>query len=155
MTTVLDWAEKAGIENMKDHVNNADLILKQASTLLTLLLSGAGAALYFGMSHSELRLVAITVSLWLFFLATILTLKCLMFDDFPSIWNEPQNLNIKGYSLERLRQYELENLQTRIKKAILINSKKSKRLNNCIFAACATPIVGAVSWFVSVFHFCA
>ncbi len=75
MTTVLDWAEKAGIENMKDHVNNADLILKQASTLLTLLLSGAGAALYFGMSHNELRLVAITISLYLFGLATILTFE--------------------------------------------------------------------------------
>ena len=153
MTTVLDWAEKAGIENMRDHVNNADIIQKQASTLLTLLLSGAGAALYFGMQHEELRLSALVVSFWLFGLATMLTLTCLMFGDFPSVWNEPKNLNQKDYELDQLREFELENLQKRINDAISLNFTKSLRLNKCILATCFTPIIAILFWFFSEFHF--
>ncbi len=151
--TVLDWAEIAGIENMKDHVNNADMIQKQASTFLTLLLSGAGAALYFGMQHDELRFVAVMVSFWLFGLATVLTVKCLMFGDFPSVWNEPKNLNQKDYKLDELREFELKNLQERINKAMSLNFTKTLRLNKCILAGCFTPVVAILFWFFSEFHF--
>lgn len=153
MTTVLDWAEKAGIENMKDHVRNADIIQKQANTLLTILLSGAGAALYFGLGHEELRIASLTVSFWLFGIASFLTLKCLWFDDFPSVWNEPEHLYQRGYTLKQLRQYELQNLQNRIKKAVKLNSVKSERLNKCILWACLTPIIGIVAWLVSEYGF--
>lgn len=149
MTTVLEWAEKAGIENLKDHVNNGDLIHKEANTLLTLLLSGASAALYFGMQHSEIKIAAIAISFWLFGIAAILTFKCLMFGAYPSVWNEPKNLNQKGYELDKLRQYELENLQERIGDAKALNIIKSQRLNNCILATCSTPVVGFIVWLVA------
>lgn len=144
--TLLDWVEKCGIENMKDHVSNADIIQKQASTLLTLLLSGAGAALYFGMQHEEFRLAALAVSFWLFAVAAFLTLKCLMFGDFPSVWNEPKNLNQPDYGLDELREFELLNLQGRIKQAVAINFTKSVRLNRCILATCFTPVIALIAW---------
>lgn len=146
MTTVLDWAEKAGIESLKEHVNNRDLILKETNALLTLLLSGAGAALYFGMQHGEIRLAAIVVSFWLFGVAAILSLKCLMFGDYPAVWNEPKNLNQKNYELDQLREYELENLQTRIRDARTLNITKSAWRNKCIFATCSTPVIGVIAW---------
>lgn len=155
MTTVLDWAEKAGIENMKDHVNNADLIQKQASTLLTMLLSGAAAALYFGVDHEELRFAAVIVSLWLFGLSAFLTRQCLMFGDFPAVWNEPKNLNQKDFELDKLREFELKNLQKRITDAMTLNFTKSLRLNNCILNACCTPIIGFIAWLVKVYGFSA
>lgn len=155
MTTVLDWAEKAGIENMRDHVSNADLIQKQASTLLTMLLSGAAAALYFGSDHEELRFVAVIVSFWLFGLSAFLTRKCLMFGDFPSVWNEPKNLNQKGFELDKLREFELDNLQKRINEAMSLNFTKSLRLNGCVLSACCTPIIGLIASLVQVYGFSA
>ena len=155
MTTVLDWAEKASVENMIDHVSNADLIQKQASTLLTMLLSGAAAALYFGFDHEELRFVAVIVSFWLFGLSAFLTRKCLMFGDFPSVWNEPKNLNQKGFELDKLREFELDNLQKRINEAISLNFTKSLRLNDCILSACCTPIIGLIAWLVQAYGFSA
>lgn len=153
MITVLDWAEKSAIENMKDHVNNADLIQKQASTLLTMLLSGAGAALYFGVDHEALRMAAVAISIWLFILAGCLTRKCLMFGDFPSVWNEPKNLYQKSYELDKLREVELKNLQIRIDDAMNLNFEKSLRLNACIVATCFTPIIGILFWFFSESRF--
>ena len=155
MTTVLEWAEKAGLENLRDHANNAELMQRQVSTLLTLLLSGAGAALYFAVANREFIIASVVISLWLFGIAAILTLKCLMFGDFPSVWNEPKNLNLKGYSLSQLREYELENLQERISDAARINFIKSLRLNNCILATCFTPLIGILTLFVSASRFCA
>lgn len=156
MTTVLDWAEKAGIENMKDQVTNADQIQSQVGTLLTLLISGASAALYFSMQHPNLRITALAVSLWLLCLAIWLALKCWMYGDFPSVWNEPKNLNQKGYKLDALRQYELENLQQRITDAMNLNFTKTQRINKCILATClATPVIGIIVWLVAESGFCA
>ena len=153
MNESLVWIEKAALENLRERSNNGDLIHKEANTLLTILLSGAGAALYFGMQHNDVRFSALAVSLWLFCIATILTLKCLMFGDYPSVWNEPKNLNQKGYDLDQLRQFELENIQVRISLATELNCTKSRRLNRCILAACSTPLVGFIAWLVSACPF--
>lgn len=155
MNETLVWIEKAALKNLRDRSNNGDLIHKEASTLLTVLLSGAGAALYFGMQHNDVRFSALTVSLWLFAIATVLTLKCLMFGDYPSVWNEPKNLNQKGYELDQLRQFELENIQARISLATALNYTKSRRLNRCVLAACSTPLVGFIAWLVSACPFSA
>ena len=148
MGTILDWAEKAGIENLKERISNGELIHKESGTLLTLLLSGGGAALYFAMQHQELMIEALAISFWLFSIATVLVFWCLMFGNYPAVWNEPKNLTQTGYTLDQLRQFELENIQGRIKQATEINYIKSHRLNRCIIAACATPIVGFIVWLV-------
>ena len=153
MNEVLEWVEKAALENLRDRSRNGDLIHKEANTLLTILLSGAGAALYFGMQHGDVRFSALAVSLWLFCIATLLTLKCLMFGNYPSVWNEPKNLNQKDYELDQLKQFELKNIQARISLATELNYTKSRRLNSFILATCSTPLVGFIAWLVSACPF--
>ncbi len=155
MTTTLDYAEKAGIENMKDRTKNGDLMRREANMLLALLLSGGGAALYFAAKQDPLSAVALGVSFWLFFVALVLTFKCLMFIDYPAVWNEPKNLNHKGYEIDAIRVFELENLQQRIDQASALNYTKSGWLNKCIIAACATPVIGLIAWLVLVLYFSA
>lgn len=142
----LDWIERAAIENMKRRADNADLIHKEANTLLAILLSGGGAALYFAAKGTDLSAIAFVVSCWLFGVALFVTLRCLMFSDYPAIWNEPKNLVIGEYCLDTLRKYELENLQARIEDTTRLNYEKSEWLNRCILATCATPLVAFIAW---------
>lgn len=109
--------------------------------------------MYFAVDHENLKVAALGISFWLFGLATILTLKCLMFGDFPSVWNEPKNLNQKDYELDQLREFELLNLQGRINQAMELNFTKSLRLNRCILATCLTPIIAILFWFFLEFRF--
>ena len=153
--TKLDYAEKAGIENLKERTQNGDLIHREANTLLALLLSGAGAALYFSAKQDPLSSVAFVVSFWLFAVALTLTLKCLMFGDYPAVWNEPKNLNQKDLELETIRVFELQNLQQRIDQAAALNYTKSGWLNKCIIAACTTPVIGFIAWLVLAHGFSA
>lgn len=148
MTTKLDYAEKSGIENLKERTQNGDLIRREANTLLALLLSGGGAALYFAAKQGPLSTVALAVSIWLFFVALVLTLKCLMFANYPAVWNEPRNLNHQSYELDAIRAFELENLQQRIEQATALNYTKSDWLNICIIAGCATPVIAFIAWLV-------
>ena len=154
MNTVLDFAEKAGIENLKERAKNGELIHKEASSLLTLFLSGAGAALFFAANQGPLSGVFLLVSFWLFGVALILTLKCLMYGNYPAVWNEPKNLNQEGYELDQIRIFELENIQERIGMATELNFTKSSWLNKCILLAGVTPIIALISWLVLVAYPC-
>ena len=144
----LDWIERAAIEKLTRRVQNADAIHKEANTLLALLLSGGGAALYFAAKETALTSVALSVSFWLFAVAIAVTWNCLMFSDYPAVWNEPKNLNNTQYELDLLREYELENIQERIEQATRLNHAKSEWLNRCILAACLTPVVAFTVWAV-------
>ena len=144
----LDWIERAGIENLKGRVENADLIHREANTLLAILLSGGGAALYFAAKGTDLAAVAFWVSLWLFATALIVTWKCLMFSDYPAVWNSPNNLGNNDFELDLLRRYELDNIQARIEQATALNYKKSEWLNYCILGSCATPLIALIAWVV-------
>jgi hypothetical protein len=148
-------AERAGIEHLKERVQNDDVLRKEAHTLLALLLSGAGAALYFAASHAALSGSALAVSLWLFAVALVLTARCLMFGDYPAVWNEPKNLYQPDFSLMAVREVELKNLQQRIEQATELNATRSRWLNYCIIASCLTPGVGFIAGLVLVRDFCA
>jgi hypothetical protein len=144
----LDWIERAAIENLTRRVQNADAIHKEANTLLALLLSRGGAALYFAAKETALTSVALGVSFRLFAVAIAVTWNCLMFSDYRAVWNEPKNLNNTQYELDLLREYELENIQERIEQATRLNHAKSEWLNRCILAACLTPVVAFTVWAV-------
>lgn len=155
MSELLDYAERAGMENMKERAQNADALHKEAHTLLALFLSGAGAALYFSAKQEALSGVALIISFWLFSIALVLAWKCLMYGDYPAIWNEPKSLYQPALSLDVIRQLELDNLQARIIQATALNVSKSYWLNTCIIAACATPVIAALAWGVWVRGFSA
>lgn len=122
----LDWLERAGIENLKEHSQNSDFIRSEATRMLTILFSGAGAALYFGAKETELVIPALGVSAWLFAIAFLVTLKCLMFGRYPSVWNAPRNLNDDDYEFDELRKAEIANFQMRIDITAGLNRKKGK-----------------------------
>jgi len=144
-----DWVEKAAIENLKEKAQISDLLRKEAMTLLTLLLSGAGAALYFAAKKTDLMYIALVVSGWLFLVALLLSLLCIKFGNFPAIWNEPKQLNDKNFSFKEAREGELQNLQARIEEASHFIETKSTRLNNCIVAACLTPAIAVIAEIIS------
>ena len=50
---MLDYAEQAGLENIKFHIACADSITKEANTTLTILLAAGGASLGYGMKLIE------------------------------------------------------------------------------------------------------
>jgi len=48
-----DWAEKAGNENLKHRLGTGDVLLAQANTLLTVLLTGIGGGLSYAVKLTE------------------------------------------------------------------------------------------------------
>ncbi|NIF39552.1 hypothetical protein F3J14_01250 [Burkholderia sp. Tr-862] len=75
-----------------------------------------------------------------------------MFRELPSIYNEPRNIYQPKYSLEDLKEAEVNDLQKRIDLAASSNAKVVKSLNRLRLAAAASPIVfivfAAVAWWV-------
>ncbi len=150
MSELLDLAEKAGHENMREHIEVASMIQREANTLMALLLAGAGTALAYAGSgkgmNPGITWAALAVCLYLFSLAAALNWKCLSLTTYPSAFNEPKSLNKPEYRVEQLRQWELENLQERISQAGVINTRRADWLNRCRYAATLTPLVAVIGW---------
>ncbi len=148
MNEQLDYAERCGIENMRERIEVAAMIQREANTALALLLAGAGAALAYaaGDSTRQMSIAAFAVSVYLFCLALLLANKCLGLIAYPAIFNEPGKLNRPEYSLEQIRNWELENLQARINEAVQINEQRGELLNRCRVAAAFTPVIAALAY---------
>lgn len=150
MTELIEYAEKAGFDNMRERIEVAGTIQREANTVMALLLAGAGAALALAArgegANAGLTGAAIAVCLYLFSLAALLNWKCLGLIAYPACCNVPKNLNKPEYKLEQIRLWELENLQARIDQAIVINEQRSGWLNRCRYAAALTPIIAIVGW---------
>lgn len=142
----LDWVEQAGLENLKSHRETADLLQKQAVTTLTVLLAGATGGLAFavkGVEHGSLwwAIGSAAFSVYLYLLCALLVFKTLTIKDFPSLYNEPQNLFQPTFRLEEVKVVELDNIQKRIEQAGARNGETSNWLNGTRYAAVASPIV--------------
>lgn len=150
MSELLDLAEKAGRENMRERIEVAGMIQREANTVMALMLTGAGAALAYAGSDKGMNPgitgVALAVCLYLFLLAGVLSWKCLAIAPYPSAFNEPKSLHKPEYRVEQLRQWELENLQQRIREAAAINNRRGYWLNWCRFAAAFTPLAALIGW---------
>lgn len=150
MQELIDYAEKAGFDNLRERIEVATTLQREANTVMALLLTGAGVALAFAAhdkgSSMGLTGAAIAVCLYLFGLAALLNGKCLGLIAYPACHNEPKNLNQPAYTLAQIRQWELENLQARIDQAIDINEQRSTWLNRCRYAAALTPIIASAGW---------
>lgn len=149
MNETLDYAERCGMENMRERIEVAGVIQSEANTTMTLLLAGAGAALAYASdveAQPAIATAAMIVSAYLFAVAAVLTGTCLGLIAYPAAANEPKNLNQPDYATDQIRAWELENLQARIDQAVQINEHRSRWLNRCRFAAALTPIIAAASW---------
>lgn len=150
---LLEWIEKAAIENMKGHVSAADGLEKQCATTLTILFAGAGGGLVYAVKGVDtgvwtwLSVGASVFTSYLIVLAVLLVLGCMWIGKFPQTYNEPENLRKGGpdLSFEQIRVFELDNFQTRIQEAVDRNHKVADRLNGIRLAAVASPIVFIVA----------
>lgn len=154
MTDKLDYAERAGIENLKERIEVAGMIQREANTALTLFLSGAGASLAYAAHVADAQPAfaagALAASVYLFVIGGILARECLGLIAYPATWNEPRNLNQVDYPLEQIRGWEIENIQNRIDQAITINEGRSKWLNRCRYAAAFMPVIAVAAWAVAL-----
>lgn len=155
-TKMLDWVEKAGVEAIKQHHQSADEIKRDATTTLTVLLAGGGAALAYGGKALEgsaapgtLGVVALLCSAWLFGLCVVLVLKCLSVHDIAAVWNEPANLYHPQHEFDAIREAELKNMQARLDEAAARNTNTSAWLNRVRLGAIATPLIALAGAIIS------
>lgn len=150
---IAEYAEHAGIENLKERIEVAAVIQRESNTAVTLFLSGAGASLAYAAhiaeTNTSFAVGTLVASAYLFFLAGLLARECLGLIAYPATWNEPRNLNRAEYTLEEIRGWELENIQARIDQAVAINEQRSKWLNRCRLAAAFTPAIAVLAWAVA------
>jgi len=155
MKDLLDWAEDAALKNLKSHHETADGLQKQSVTTLTVLLTGATGGLAFAIKGLEQGLAWLAVgssvfSIYLYILCATLVFNTLRVKRFPSIYNEPENLYQKNYTLQELREAELDNIQKRIEEASSRNRQTASWLNRIRFAALASPVFFALTSFLVV-----
>jgi hypothetical protein len=141
MNDVLEWVEKAATDNLRDHLQAAEGITKEANQTLTMLMAALGGAFGFAVGASEFRFSAGAMALFLFVAGVALVTRCLVVDEFPSIANEPKNLMQEGFELPALRKAELKNMQYRIEDAIRRNTMRALSLNRIRLAAISSPAI--------------
>ncbi len=148
MNDLLDYAEVAAQDNMRENIEIAGMIQREANTVMVIMLGGAGAALAFSATKSvdtpALLGAATAAYLYLFSLAALLNWKCLGLIAYPARSNEPKNLYKAEYELDQIREWELENLQVRITEAAEINDLRSIWLNRCRYAMTLTPVIAFI-----------
>lgn len=132
---------------MKARYATADLLSKEAQVTLTVLLAAVGGTAAYAAKITEAgpatpTIVASAVSCaYLVFLSVNLVVRGMTFRSFPALHQQPKNLMHKGYSLDDIREAELENLEIRITEAAKLNSKRAKFLNRIRIAAAVSPVV--------------
>lgn len=161
MKELLDWTEKAALENLKFHLQNADNLAKEASTTLTVFLAGLGAALAYTLKAIDAGAVTSTAAgatglmLYLTALCGLLVFKCMKIAPIPAPTNEPRNLYQKDFSLDVLREVELNNTQERINQAVARNDGTTAWLNRVRVMAVVSPLIFAavsLSWAWALGH---
>ncbi len=150
---VLDVAEKAGFENLKERLATGDVLLAQANTLLSLLLAGIGGALAMGRTvfddaPSPIHVWgAASVAAYWSIVAVLLVARCIMTRQTQVLYNEPRNLYRpeSGWSVLKLRRAELGLLQARIQATKTRNSLVAWWLDRCRIASALAPVVFAAT----------
>ena len=147
MKELLDWAEKAALENIKFHLQNSDNLAKEATTTLTVLLAGLGAALAYTLKALDSGIATTTtagaagMTLYLAALSGLLVFRCMKIAPIPAPTNEPRNLYQKGFELDALREVELTNIQERIDQAVARNDGTTAWLNRVRLLAVLSPFI--------------
>jgi hypothetical protein len=150
MSELLDWVEKAAQENLKFRLQNAETLAKEASSTLTVLLAGIGAAFAYAAkgleqpSPTPLALGALVLATWLMITGVLLVWNCMLTTSLPAPTNEPKNLYQKGYEIDALREAELKNIQERIEELAKRNHRVAAWLDRCRLLAITSLFISAV-----------
>ena len=148
------WVESEAKANASFQVECSDALERQASTLLNLLLAGAGGALAYAVSLAEKHAVIwqqvgmAGVSVWLFLVASLLLVKALWSRPIYGPANDPENLKAAHeMELTDALCYELENRQFCITNNRARNDAVGRWLNICRWLSAATPFIFlVVAW---------
>ena len=151
-----EWAEKAGLENLKGRLATGDVLLAQANTLLSILLVGLGGGLAWVVRMLEAGALAalgkgmVVVTAWLAWVAVVLVLRCIATRTTQVAYNEPANLYQPSLGLTEaeVRAFEMENVQQRINATKRRNREVACWLDRCRYAAISTPVWFAVTLWV-------
>mgnify|MGYP001599681261 CR=1 FL=1 len=149
MREVLDYAEKAGTENLKFRLQNAETLAKEANSILTILLAGIGGAMALAAKGFEqatplpsaITIAAAGLAVWLMAVAAILVVFCMLSMDLPAPTNEPLNLFQPDFEIDKIRIVELRNLDQRIKQATARNHRVAAWLDRVRLLAISSPAV--------------
>lgn len=159
MDTVLDWAEKAGLENLKFRLQNAETLAKEAATTLTVLLAGMSGSLAYAVKYFEPAAPSIqmavgsgALSAWLMLLSAMLVHFCIKTLPLPTPTNEPANLYQPEFTLDLMRAVELKNIQVRIEQATTRNAEVATWLDRIRYCAVASPLVFVISALGATVH---
>lgn len=155
MNDVLEWIEKAALENLRGHLQIADGLAKEAATTLTILLATLSGAFGYALTVLEYRIGSVALTAYLFALCVVLVTRCMMIKEFPATTNEPRNLNQQGFALDALRNAELKNIQVRIDQAAQRNAITAQWLNRVRLGTIGSPLIFAIAIFaVALVHLC-
>lgn len=155
---LLDYAEREGKINAEFHIRCTNDLFRSASSLLLVLLSGAGGgiALFMSLHHQQvdtaLLYALVAASVYLFLVCGVLSNRCLMAKDIYPPANEPGNIlhdKVTRLGVHRIREFNLEHLQSGITFNIKRNERTGEWLNKMQIASCLTPLVFFVTWILS------
>lgn len=148
---LLDWVEAQALENLRFHIQTAELLTKEANSMLMIVLAGVGGVSAYTVklvdTHAAywLMVATVTFGICLLGLAARLIVKCMKIDVIPAPTNEPRNIYQPTYSLRVLREVELENIQVRIEDVRARNEKVADRLDRIRLYALVVPVISAVA----------
>lgn len=142
------WVEDAAKANSTFQIGCADVLDRQASVLLNLLLAGAGGALAYAVNLAEKQAAAwqqvgmAGTAIWLFLVAGLLLVQALWNRPTYGPANDPENLQqAHDMALVAAIAYELENRQFCITANRTRNNTIGRWLNICRCLAAATPLI--------------
>lgn len=152
-TEYLKDAIKLAGQNAAFGVSIAEDLIKDATTLLNILLAGVGGGIglclqLLNSSHPMgLALVVAICSLYLAAIAVVVVKQCLMSADLYPPTNSPENLLVaakepyKNEPTEQIYQWVLESMDAPCQKNTQRNHTRAYWLDRCRIAAALTPVV--------------
>mgnify|MGYP003577565607 CR=1 FL=1 len=151
---MLELAEKAGYENLRDRRASADVLAKEASTWLSLLILALGGSFAYGVRITEpgaaspIIVGAAVASVWLAATCSLTIWKCMMIRPLHPLYNEPANLYQPDlqFTERQMREFELTNIQERIANTTKRNDSVAHWLNVVRWLTiCAVPAFAATA----------
>jgi hypothetical protein len=147
MKELIEYAEKAGLENLRFRLQNAETLAKEANTTLALLLAGIGVTTAYvikGLEQPNTSFLTFGIAglvIWLMITAILLVYFCILSTELPVPTNEPMNLYQPDFELDAIRAVELKNIDARIKEATAHNHRIAAWLDRIRLLAITSPFV--------------
>lgn len=147
MKETTDWIERQAMENLRFRLSNAETLAKDAGALLTILLAGLAGGMAYLIKGIEAGPVSAAIcgaavfTVWLMGCAVVLLLRCIMTAELQVPANEPANLSVAyEMDLEKIRRFELENVQLRIDATRNRNARTANWLDRVRLMTALSPL---------------